>query len=149
MSETNAETPLAPSETAKTEKTSQRRRTRSRRDNSGASSGRVRLLSHALVRDDELCSSAAAERLSWLRKERVEIAVLRAADQRLDLGPGVDQRRAAGVRRVADGDLPVGPRAHLDPPPPVAARGGAGQPPLQVRQLARRHSVVDPVGHWP
>src|ERR1700757_3413019 len=127
MSETNAETPLAPSETAKTEKTSQRRRTRSRRDNSGASSGRVRLLSHAPVRDDGLCSSAAAERLSWLRKERVEIAVLRAADQRLALSPGVDRRRAARFRRVADGDLPVGQPSHLDAAFPVAASGGAGQ----------------------
>jgi hypothetical protein len=50
MSETNAETPLAPSDTAKTAMISQRSSTRSRRDISGASSGRVRC-SHATVRD--------------------------------------------------------------------------------------------------
>src|SRR6185437_9581822 len=112
MSETKAETPLAPSDTAKTETISQRRSTRSRRDRSGASSGRVRR-SHAPVRNDGSCSAAAAEGSAWLREERVEIAVLRAADQRLNLSLGVDEGRAAGVRRVAHGDLAVGQPGHL------------------------------------
>src|ERR1700733_8053681 len=142
----NAYRPLAPSDTAKTAMISQRSSTRSRRDNSGASSGLVRR-SGAPVRNDRACSSdgsVATGEAAWLRKELVEIAVLRASDECLDLGPGVDQRRAVRVRGVADGDLPVWQPGPFDAGVVVCP---AGEPPLQVGQLTGGHSVVDPIGH--
>src|SRR5438105_1417457 len=47
------------------------------------------------------------------RPEVVEVAVLDAAEERCHLGLGVDQRGAARVARVADGNRAVGQFGHL------------------------------------
>src|SRR6266540_947183 len=49
-----------------------------------------------------------------LLEQVVEIAILGTLDKRVDLGPGIDQRRAVGVSGVADSDVAAGQQRHLN-----------------------------------
>src|SRR5215469_18446993 len=116
MYETSADTPLAPRDTAKTAMISHRRSRRS-------------------VPDRE--SSDGTWERAPSGEECVEVPVLRAADQRLDLGPRVNQRRAVRVRGVPHRDLPVGQlrELHAGVRRPAGAAPADGQPPVELAQF--------------
>src|ERR1700730_12507245 len=80
----------------------------------------------------------------------IELAILHAGQERLDLGARVDQGRPGRVPRVTDGDPAISQLSDLDAAP--AGVAGTTLAPTRRYQLVSRNAVVDlhlsPLSQW-